>query len=80
MVNNLKRQKANCPAESVEFYGELINGIAADVLDLICFNYKESSDLCKRTEKILPRKNSEQERPKSIILPFTAIIESLSSV
>ena len=77
VVSNLRRQKSTCPRESVNFYGSLIHGIAADVLELICAEYKENSTACGEINKNLPTRKSDTTKSKSILPPFTAIMESL---
>lgn len=77
VVSNLRRQKSTCNRESVNFYAGLIHGIAADVLELICAEYKENSTQCSETLKTLPTRKPGTTKSKSILPPFTAIMESL---
>jgi len=53
----------------------IIDGYAHDVLALICGDYTEDSDKCVKLVDKTPKRLSSQQRPKSLLPPFIAILQ-----
>jgi len=64
-----------CDDKKLETVNEFVDSLTGNILDILCGDYEDGSDKCLRLGSP-PKKNKNQRRTKSFLIPLIDVLAS----